>query len=1699
MALYIVGTVKPNDSTHQKRLGVWKSTAADPTTLTNWSVQDSWINFPEEIISLWSILDGTTIHIVTQHQDGIVRYSEFATSTDTWTTEGEVAANQSAAAADSNLGCGIAVRSDGDLIVGFMGYDGTYEGAYYTREEGAGWQAPVEVMVDAANHSAPVVILGSSDRTHFLYQNLTTNNVEQRALDSTNSLKTEGTVDTSGSAAYKHLSKANTISSVVRVPYNDSTPDAMSARFTSADTPTYNNDTVDTEEFKYAAGELLANMVEFGSDPYCIGVKNADGDIWAWKEDGAGTWAEEDEIITHAGSASQISAESYTRSGTEYIGFIYLDPGGLNKYYEWRPGPTISLEAVSLYTRPAIGQAYPGFQRPVSVVIPGQTAWHTPGTIINAARAGSNNGWSYLTGSLSQEDAVYATCQLAASTYSDWMRCTNYNFTSADIPAGSNILGIEVAFVGYSQELTQEDSALYLRKSTGQVGDNKASVTNWPNTPGSQWFRPESGASTDDWNAGLTQADIIASTFGVDYSRYNDDIAAESVNLDTIRIRIWYDDTQVINMGAATLNSYTPHVSPVTNKVTAWHPPTSVDQLGDGDSDWDITGAWFEADDDRYSRSGDVLDTGEQMDTLRFRGFDFTSGDIPDGATLDGIEFSQKVYTDVADNAETDRVYIYNNVTGTTVGTNQASGETWSAPRSARARQVFGGPTDLWDASPTLAFVRSEDFGIDMQAIAQTGATGSIIYIDSVMVRIHYTESVAPTVPLGAITLTASAQALDVVVDQTISMGAATLTASPQALTATADITISMQTADGHAFMLIGSPVNIVPGGAGMTSWHPSSNIYEGGTGWSNESNAELEDGNAASATMAGFGSAQNLFFETHNFTTDDIPSGAIVVGVEVDTKRAADTAGVVYEGTVRLLKGGAGTGDFKDNFDWWALFGAGVAGERHSWRTTVLGGPTDDWNAGLLDSDVRAAGFGFRFQALNNDPGSVDIEVDFHVIRVFWTLAQTVSMGTATLASSAQALTVSLTTTVQMGAATLVSSAQALTPLADQTISMGAATLASSAQALDVITDQTVSMGTATLASSAQARDVIPGAVTVPLNAITLASSPQNLDVDVDVIASMSAATLASAAQTLDVIPGAVAVALNAATLASSPQPLNTVAIDQTVSMGAATLVASPQALTVSVGATTISLGAITLASSAQALTVEVDQIVSMSAATLVSAAQALDVIPGAVTVPLNAITLASSAQALSVEVAQTVSLTAATLASSAQSLTVIPGAVSIPMAATTLASSAQALQVETDKTVALTAITLAGSAQALAVVAEGAPQTIALGAVTLASSAEALNTVAVDEIIALGAITLVSNAEALSVDAPITIAMGAITLASSAQTLNVDAPITIAMGAVTLTASPQALTVIAAGAAQTIDLGAVTLVSSAQALDVEVDQIVALGAITLASSAEALAVVAGAVAAQLGAVTLASSTQALTVETTVTIPLGAITLASSAQSLAVDAAGAPITISLSAITLTASPQTLNVAVDQTIAFSAITLTSSVQALTVTAVTVIPMGAVTLASSPQALVIIPGATSVQLSVITLVASPQNLAVDVGAAIVPLGSITLVSSAQAAAILIGAATVRLGAVTLTASPQALTVIPGATSVSLGAVTLIATIATLTAWPDGIILYTEIIRRQSFLTLIVERDSVIADAVDRTSRINTPIELTSIMDLELVEG
>lgn len=201
---------------------------------------------------------------------------------------------------------------------------------------------------------------------------------------------------------------------------------------------------------------------------------------------------------------------------------------------------------------------------------PGVTEWKSPSTCANVARDAGNIAWTN-PGNAQASDDSRAIADLGAfgavpQDYSQWLRCTNFGFTTDDIPPNSTIVGIEVQVERHTETSgAVETYELYLRDSSGQVGDDKGNTTDWPTSDGTATH----GGSTDDWSAGLSDSDIRDSDFGMDLCAWNNVPATTAeARVDHVQIRVHYcsySQNYVRSLDASYHESLSSYTAPTTD------------------------------------------------------------------------------------------------------------------------------------------------------------------------------------------------------------------------------------------------------------------------------------------------------------------------------------------------------------------------------------------------------------------------------------------------------------------------------------------------------------------------------------------------------------------------------------------------------------------------------------------------------------------------------------------------------------------------------------------------------------------------------------------------------------------------------------------------------------------------------------------------------------------------------------------------------------------------------------------------------------------------------------------------------------------------------------------------------------------------------------------------------------------------------
>jgi len=149
--------------------------------------------------------------------------------------------------------------------------------------------------------------------------------------------------------------------------------------------------------------------------------------------------------------------------------------------------------------------------------------------------------------------------------------------------------------------------------------------------------------------------------------------------------------------------------------------------------------------------------------------------------------------------------------------------------------------------------------------------------------------------------------------------------------------------------------------------------------GWSNPSYASGDDGSRAICDVGKGTYGKWLRLTNFGFTSSDVPSGATIDGIEVSVNRQSEDSTKISDNAVYLRNGSAAqAGDNKASATGW---------QTNSDEDFVYGGAEDDWNAGLVQTDIVDIDFGIDISADNSDIGAThEAQVDDVKIRIYYT-----------------------------------------------------------------------------------------------------------------------------------------------------------------------------------------------------------------------------------------------------------------------------------------------------------------------------------------------------------------------------------------------------------------------------------------------------------------------------------------------------------------------------------------------------------------------------------------------------------------------------------------------------------------------------------------------------------------------------------------
>ena len=173
--------------------------------------------------------------------------------------------------------------------------------------------------------------------------------------------------------------------------------------------------------------------------------------------------------------------------------------------------------------------------------------------------------------------------------------------------------------------------------------------------------------------------------------------------------------------------------------VTGWkYAGTIVDDSSVGSYTWTNPGN-AGADDNSYAEI-DALPPGATSHRLKATNFGFTTGDVPSGKVIDGIEVEcGRFRTSGATVVTTTYYQLYKG--GSLTGSAKTTSGDWP---TAEAGDLKGGSADLWSGSFSDSDIRNSGFGVGVYYFCTTGPPAPFpgVYhrVDWTRIRVYYSD-----------------------------------------------------------------------------------------------------------------------------------------------------------------------------------------------------------------------------------------------------------------------------------------------------------------------------------------------------------------------------------------------------------------------------------------------------------------------------------------------------------------------------------------------------------------------------------------------------------------------------------------------------------------------------------------------------------------------------------------------------------------------------------------------------------------------------------------------------------------------------------------------------------------------------------------------------------------------------------------------
>ena len=179
------------------------------------------------------------------------------------------------------------------------------------------------------------------------------------------------------------------------------------------------------------------------------------------------------------------------------------------------------------------------------------TAWNSAGACVNDTTIGTmiwqanvDLGTALVGTEVSSDNSIFAENGFGINATSNYLRCTNFGFTIAQIPVGSSIDGfeIEVRQLRAAVSITIVNTIIRLVNNNVIVGNDFGAPGNWTTTETAVIY----GNSTQRGGQTWSVSDVTASNFGVGLAYVNGPtgLVAPTAHafVDQVRIRVHYTE-----------------------------------------------------------------------------------------------------------------------------------------------------------------------------------------------------------------------------------------------------------------------------------------------------------------------------------------------------------------------------------------------------------------------------------------------------------------------------------------------------------------------------------------------------------------------------------------------------------------------------------------------------------------------------------------------------------------------------------------------------------------------------------------------------------------------------------------------------------------------------------------------------------------------------------------------------------------------------------------------------------------------------------------------------------------------------------------------------------------------------------------------------------------------------------------------------